>query len=509
MPTKEELLRELAALRAENMALKEESSILFRRIPEEDEAYQCLLEGKIPALVKVKSLSYEKPKQPAITLIEGDNLASLVALQGAYFEKADVIYLDPPYNTGKDVYTYSDSYSTRLDKHSRWSSFIERRLSLARELLRDTGIIMCAIGVEELSHFKLILDRLFGERNLIANVTWSGSTINNARFVSTGSDYMLIYAKDIKAAKEASLRWRASKQSAKELVSKAKSLWVEADGDSAVATKALRKFYTTARAKEFFQTEPGLKMYNLIDNKGDLYRSSDLSSPSGHGGTYNVINPEIGKVVTLPARGWVHSEETFKQKIEDDEILWNGDGVPSYKRYLKDNLSVVLKDVIQRDRDLANKLLAKVIGRDKFSYPKDHNVLAEWIDYVTPQSRKDNEVDPPVIMDFFAGSGSTGHAVAQLNAADGGKRECLLVTTNEAGIAEEVTAERLKSLLSGEWKDGSHHSVLPGSFSYFTTEYLDPTEIKVSSRPLIPFGPEYIESVQKTVKSLKEQHLLF
>jgi len=510
MPTKDALLHDLAMLRAENEALKKDRSTFFQRKAEHDDAYLRLVDGQVPVFTKNEKLSLTKANEPPIVLVEGDNLPALVAFQDHYFEAADVIYIDPPYNTGKDVYTYSDSYKSRLDKHSKWASFMERRLFLARELLQETGVIMCAIGIEEHSRLKLLMDALFGEENFIANITWSGSSINNARFVSTSSDYMLIYAKNIDAVKLASVKWRTRKHGAEQLLEIAETIWVEVGHDSQKATKNLRRFYTSDEAKEIFQIEPGLKMYNAIDNEGRLYRASDLSSPSGHGGTYQIINPHTQTVVSIPKRGWVHSIETFQEKIDADQILWNGEGVPSFKRYLKDNLSVVLKDVIQKDRDLANKLLAKQIGRNKFSYPKDHNTLAEWIEYVVPQHRKDDKEQPPLIMDFFAGSGSTAHAVAQLNSLDQGNRACVLVTTNEAGISREVAAKRIKALISGEWADEKFHAPLRGSLSYYETEFVPPVRgTRKFLKALIPVTARYIKQIQKTVEDMKDGHLLF
>ena len=510
MTTKNDLLKDIAMLRAEIEALKTDKNTFFQRKPERDDAYLNLINGQIPVFIKNEKLSLYKKNEPSIVLVEGDNLPALVAFQDKYAGSADVIYIDPPYNTGKDVYTYSDSYKSRLDKHSRWVSFMERRLFLARDLLQETGIIMCAIGIEELSRLKLLMDTLFGEENFVANITWSGSSINNARFVSTSSDYMLIYAKNIEATKEASAKWRTQKHGAEQLLEIAEAIWIEVGHDSQKATKNLRRFYVSDEAKEIFQIEPGLKMYNAIDNEGRLYRASDLSSPSGHGGTYAIVNPHTGTVVAIPKRGWVHSMDTFQEKIDADQILWNGEGVPSFKRYLKDNLSVVLKDVIQKDRDFANKLLAKQIGRSKFSYPKDHNTLAEWLEYVIPKHRKDDVKSPPLIMDFFAGSGSTAHAVAQLNSLDQGNRSCVLVTTNEAGISKEVTAKRIRALLSGEWADEKFHTPLRGSLSYYETQFIEPVRNDTKLvRPLILCTTRYITQIQKTVEMLKKNHLIF
>lgn len=516
MTNTKELKAQIKLLRAENKSLKNQGFSFFQRTPEQSVIADDLRQRKVPYFVKVNALSVAKETaEPCISLIEGDNLGVLTALQYSHKETVDVIYIDPPYNTGKDVYTYSDTYNFSrvkrdsqmyFNRHSSWLSFMEVRLVLARELLNETGVIMCAISTDEYAHLKLLMDSIFGEENFIANITWSGSVKNNARYVSASSDYMLIYTKNLKSLNDHKLKWRASKPSAQSLLQIASNIWQEAN-NSAVATRELRKFFKTDEAKEIFAAEPGLKMYNSIDSKGNLYRAGDLSSPSGKGGQYDVINPEINKVVSVPSRGWAYSEATFQSKILSDEILWNGESIPAYKRYLLDSTSIVLKDVIQRDRDASNKLLQKMIGRGKFSYPKDHFVLAEWIDYVLPDFRKKDKENPPIIMDFFAGSGSTGHAVAYLNSHDNGNRQCILVTNNENEIAENVTAPRIKAAITGEWFDGKH-TTLRGSMNYYRMKL---SHVRVEpKRPwdFIPYSEEYINSTKELLSQLKSKELL-
>lgn len=472
MSTKSELLAEVKLLRAENKLLKDTSHNIFPKLPESSDEYIFLGKGKIPVFKKVPKLSYVKNGEPPISLIEGDNLGFLLAAQSTMVNKVDIVYLDPPYNTGKEIYTYDDKYVKKSDKHSYWMSAMERRLRLVKPLLRDTGVIMCAISINELARLKLVMDEVFGEDNFIANVTWSGSFINNASYVSTSSDYMLIYTKNAKVLKKENPRWRTRKKHAEELMVAAEKIWLSCGRDVQEATKQLRKFYLTMDAKNVFNIEPGLKMYNSFDSNGELYRASDLSSPNGVGLRYSVVNPYTGEIVAVPKRGWVHSEKTFQRYITENQILWNGSGVPSFKRLLKNSLSVVLKDLIVQDREFANKLIARQIGRNKFSYPKDHNVLAEWFDYVTPPQRLNDAKNPFVVLDLYAGSGSSALAVSQLNMLDDGVRECILVTTNESNICEQVTSTRLRNVLSGVWFDSKNEPKMLGSLSYYKTFYL-------------------------------------
>lgn len=519
MPTNKQLMEEVRRLREENEALHKRVSSFFIRTPEKSLAADKMREGYIPYMLLDKGLcvNEDNSQLPATYLIEGDNLGVLTALSYEYSSNIDVIYIDPPYNTRKRVYTYSDTYGDSrlktdyreafLRNHSAWLTYMEVRLTLARTLLRDTGIIMCSIGSEEHAPLRLLMDSIFGEANFVANVTWTGALKNNARYISESSDYMLIYAKNIESTHENSPKWRAKKPSAQALIAIGKRIFEESDYDCVVATKELRKFYKTQDARDIFQSEPGLKMYNSIDENGKLYRAGDLSSPNGVGASYKVINPNTGNEVTHPKRGWAYSEATFNEKINNKEILWNGDKVPTYKRFLENSLDIVLKDSINRDRDAANKLLHKIIGKNKFSYPKDHHTLAEWIDYVTPEFRKKDLQDPPIIMDFFAGSASTAHAVAQLNASDGIKRACVVVTSDENGISRSVAAERMKALYTGNWHAETVEP-LPGRLLFYSVHYTKATVPPKKMWGIVQYSDSYKSFVKALVKDMSYQGLL-
>lgn len=508
----QELRNQNEFLRIENQILKKVRTSFFEHVEEKTVAAQALRDNKIPYFVYNKMFStHKQTNEPVVTLIEGDNLPVLTALQYSHKKQVDVIYIDPPYNTGKKVYTYKDNYSNQvlkkmkkdspqLDNHSIWLSFMEIRLMLAKKLLQPTGVIMVAISSTEYAHLKLLMDQIFGEQNFIANITWSGGAKNNSHYVSVSSDYMLIYAKNVKHLNDFKIKWRASKPSAQTLLRIASGIWQE-NPQAELATKKLRKFLRTSEAQEMLKTEPGLKMYNSIDTQGYLYRAGDLSSPSGKGGQYQVVNPETNEIVTIPSRGWAYSEETFLKKVTNNEILWKGTNIPAYKRYLSKSTSIVLKDIILQDRDASNHMLQKMIGRGKFSYPKDIHVLAEWINYVIPDFRKTDIKHPPLVLDFFAGSGSTGHAVAYLNAQDLGQRECILVTNNENNIAEKVTFPRMKAALTGEWVEGPHE-MLPGELVYYKT-YMSTGKQPKIVWDFIPYSKQYLKTVNNVIKEMK------
>ncbi len=506
MPAKtlKQLKEENLRLQQELLALKENKSF-FTYTPYLSEGYIALQENKIPGLVEDTTKQISKPNnEPSITMIEGDNLGALVALNYVYAGKVDVLYIDPPYNTGKSTFSYNDKHGAKHSEisHAKWLSFLETRLKLAYPLMNSTGVVFVAVGVTEQAHLKLLMDSIFGEENFITTITVEGTLKNNSKLVSLNNEYWLMYAKDLKTIKDLNPVWRARKPSAKTILMKAQQFWQETL-DASSAQKLLRSFYQTDEARTIFETEPGLKMYNRVDENGRVYRAGDLSSPSNKGGRYTVINPITGETVKVPVRGWVHSEETFKKMVRDNKIIWSGVNVPTYKRYLDENTEIVLSDIVKRDdRETPAKLLGKMLGHNKFTYPKNHSLIAEWIEYVLPDFRKKDVVNPPLILDFFAGSGSTGQAVAWLNEQDNGNRKCILVTKNENNIPEEITFPRLKAALTGEWATGKVKP-LRGQLTWLKTVYLPEDETPKDEWRVTGHTPEYVEYVKRLKQSIR------
>lgn len=561
-PNVDELLSRLVKVEAENRALKkqrEKFGLTFRRYPEEGEA-QFLLNGMVPYLTRIDShcVVKEDPQNAEHLLIEGDNISALVALQSTHKGKVDVIYIDPPYNTGNKDFVYNDRYVSNDDgfRHSKWLSFMERRLYLAKELLSETGVIMLAIGNDEHAALRLLCESIFGADNFISNITWSGDIKNDARFVSNTSDYMLMFAKSRETLINNDVRFREKKTGVEEMLAAASDCWfqgvvqalnevdtkgrgnagdryleylkdrtigiyqwytdieepdgtrraktpiealsiiAESYGDSEAPRRAAE--YATALFRAWLRSQPadgpvksqkGNANYNSIDDQGRLFRADNISWPGGGGPTYDVIHPVTGLPVVVPSRGWRATPETMKRWISEGRVLFGKDhtvGV-SYKRFLTDVMTIVPRDFFSVSRAESNRTLANIIGRGKFDFPKDHNVLARWIDAVTPEFRKNEDADPIVVLDFFAGSGTTGHAVAALNAEDGGNRQAILVTNNfeqdgsPNGIARDVTAARMKAVLTGQWADGKDHEALPGNLHYYKIDFKKPVANMISN----------------------------
>lgn len=410
-------------------------------------------------------------KLPAHCLIKGDNLATVMALQATHKEAVDVIYIDPPYNTGNKDFIYNDSFMDKDNpyRHANWLSFMESRLRLARELLTDTGVIMVAIGQDEDARLRLLLDQIFDEKNYIGEVYWYGGNKNDHRFLSVGTDSMFIYAKSKKALNSHNVKFRTIKPGLDVMLSKAKELWDKYQ-DPQKATVEYRAWFAKLPARHPAKQLKANAGYNSIDDKGRLYSTSDMSWP-GHGGPkYDVLHPVTNLPVAIPVRGWRVIEKTMEKYLAEGILKFGKTHKNSLSKkiFLENTSGIIMNNIISVPRSRANKVVAGMIGKNKFNYPKDHNVLAEWIDYVTPQFRKDESHDKPVVvLDFFAGSGSTGHAVLELNAKDNVNRQFILATNNEGGIADDVTLPRLLAAMTGQWEDKKKHKALGGSLREF------------------------------------------
>lgn len=400
------------------------------------------LRDELPILTEVpeRAIISEDKDAPNHILIEGDNLEALATLAYTHEGKIDVIYIDPPYNTGNKDFIYNDSYVDKEDsyRHSKWLSFMSRRLKIAKKLLSDRGVIFISIDDNEQAQLKLLCDDIFNSKNFVCSFIWRGGKRNMSKWVSTSHEYMLLYANNIAYCNEHGVEWQEKKKGVQEIYRTAKNFIKEANGDFVQASKLLKKWY-----KDLSDDNPSKdhEHYCWIDANG-VYFASDISRGGGGGPKWPIKNPKTGEYVKIPSRGWAYSTlEALNKDIKDDLIHFNGNGVPCKKRYLKDNEYQILDTVFYKDRRASSKRLRNLMGKDSFPFPKDEEILSEKL--------KSFSEDKSVILDFFAGSGTTLHATMQLNAEDEGHRQCILVTNNENNICEEVTYERNRRVIQG------------------------------------------------------------
>ena len=338
-------------------------------------------------------------------LLEGDNLHSLKLLEKTHKGKIDVIYIDPPYNTGKE-FVYNDDLIATSDsyRHSKWLSFMYSRLKIARELLNDKGVIFLSIDDNEFSQLKILCDEIFGENNNVANfcvIRAEGGGM--AKQVIKGHDYCLVYAKDIflfsPLAKEKDIRGK--------IVERDKiKYWIQEDW----LRKEFGK-YGNCHYEEVLQYK-GEKVKKEIDN-----------------GLQN------GEYVLIPKSNGMNIVGKLRRLDQDSSKFY------SVLKHLNKNGVNELKEL-----------------KVEFDYPKPSSLIKELVSGATFfLDRKESTV-----LDFFAGSGTTGHAVMQLNKEDGGHRKYILCTNNENNICEEVTYQRLKNI----------QKELPHNLKYYKTEFI-------------------------------------
>ncbi|WP_282856727.1 site-specific DNA-methyltransferase [Pseudoclavibacter helvolus] len=390
--------------------------------------------------------------------IEGDNLDALKLLQESYLGKVKLIYIDPPYNTGND-FIYDDDFAEARDDylsrsgqrseggdrlvvnpetngrfHSDWLSMMYARLKLARGLLTEDGIVIVAIDDHEHANLRSVLDMIFGADNFLADVVWQGVGKNDARFTAGGLDYMLIYARNQDALVANDARWSESKRGYDQVMKAAESAWAKSEGDPAHATTLLRAWWRTKP-----DTEKGLSMYSEIDETGQPFRRSPVSSPNPRVNLmFDVLHPITGKPVRMPSNGWRYSRESMAEKIKQKRMVFGQDesATVSVKTYLSEVEHQAIRPSFFHVRAKASEDLNRLLGISAFDYPKDVGVLSKWIDAVTGSDKE------AIILDFFAGSGSTGHAVMNLNAADRGSRRFILVQLDEASPSGSVAKKR-------------------------------------------------------------------
>lgn len=374
-------------------------------------------------------------------VIEGDNFDALRYLNLGYRGAVKCIYIDPPYNTGKKKdFVYNDVFVDADDayKHSKWLEFMSRRLSLGRDLLREDGVIFVSIADHEMLHLGLLMNQIFGEANKVGVIVWKNVTDNNPTQIAIEHEYILCYAKN--KAQAASV-WKSA-----DLAVKTTLLELEERLLAEFPVQVERQAAYSVWLRENRAQMSPLDNYKFIDDGGIYAGSRSVHNPGKEGYRYDVLHPRTGKACKQPLMGYRFPEETMFELLRDGKILFGKDHTKlvELKVYLKD-YKQKLSSLIELDgRSGANELKMLFPDNPKiFNNPKPRALVEELLSFVTSGN--------DLVVDFFAGSGTTGHAVMTLNAADGGTRRCILVSSTEATKAEpnknlcrDVCAERLK-----------------------------------------------------------------
>lgn len=375
-------------------------------------------------------------------LLEGDNLAALKLLEKTHRGNIDLIFIDPPYNTRNGDFGYDDSRVDLTDtfRHSKWVSFMSERLLVARRLLKNDGAIFIAIDDNEQAALKLLCDQLFGEENFLASIIWQHS-IQPKGYSGTFSvhhNYILCYQKTAQFVLNSLPR---------------------TDEDN----KAYANPDNDPRGK-----------WRSGDVRNALYRPNliyDIISPSG-----NVIKP--------CANGWRWSKETVEEKIKSGEIIFSKDETRIIRKIYLDTLEGRTPETIWFGKDVgttrsAMSEIKEIFGSSAFGTPKPTSLIERTLRLI---SRTD-----ATVLDFFAGSGTTGHAVMKLNAEDGGSRRFILCTNNENGICRDVTYERIRRVIDKE--------DYAASLKYYKIDY-----VPIADRMYYEYADELLRHIRELVE---------
>ena len=412
--------------------------LVWENHPEEVEER---LRTHLPVLDEVpeRYIPGSSASSPNHILIEGDNLEALTALTYTHEGRIDVIYIDPPYNTGNRDFVYNDKYVDADDdyRHSKWLSFMSKRLRIAKRLLSDRGVIFISIDDNEQANLKLLCDEVFGEHNFIADMIWEQGKKHIGTFVGINHEYMVVYAKWKEYINDNRKKWHQKKGGLEKIYTTYERLRKTYKDNYEKIESGMKLFYDSLP-----ENDPAYnsKHYSKVDERG-LFFPDNISQGTGNGPRYDIIHPITKKPVAKPTGGWRYAYDTMQELLKENRIYFGEDEtkVPCRKRYLKETEFELPCSVFYRDGRGATKELETLLGKSIFDHPKDRNEIERIINF------RENYI----VLDFFAGSGTTMHAVMQLNKEDGGHRQCILVTNNENKICEEVTYERNRRVIEG------------------------------------------------------------
>lgn len=380
-------------------------------------------------------------------LVQGDNLEALKALLPYYAGQVKCIYIDPPYNTGNESWVYNDNVNSSemkgwlgkvvgkeaedLSRHDKWLCMMYPRLSLLKQFLSEDGAIFVSIDDNELANLRLVMDDIFGNRNFITSLTWQKrvSPANDAKYFSSDHEHLLVFCKNKNI-------WRPNrlKRSQAQLKN-----YVNPDNDPRGIWNS-----ATYTCNKTFEERP------------NLY--------------YGIVNPFTGKTIYPKKTAvWKFNKERHEENVKNNLVYWGDKGknkMPRYKKFLSEMEGIVPRSVLLYSdyghTQEARSELLQIIKEVPFTTPKPVRLIKRLLEIATDNNS--------IILDSYAGSGTTGHAVTQLNKEDGGTRNYILVEIDEP-ICKEITSQRLSNIVKGyECENSKGITIfvngLGGGFSY-------------------------------------------
>lgn len=405
-------------------------------------------------------------------IIEGDNLEVLKLLQKSYHGKVKMIYVDPPYNTGNE-FIYPDNYREGLDDylrysgqvsdeglkqttntetsgrfHSKWLNMMYPRLFLSRNLLRDDGVIFVSIDDNEVYNLRGLLNEVFGEENFVAQIVWQRSKKGDSKLIANVHEYILCYVRNKTRVLESGV-WRRKKEGVEEVLAQYAQFKRRLKGNHEQIRAAMQEWY---RGLSDSDPRKAHKHYNWSDDRG-LYFADNFAGPDDgreNRPRHDILHPVTGKPCKKPSTGWRWDEKKTKWALEQTppRIHFGPDEttIPNRKSYLEEIDSEPYPSVFYRDGRSATLEVENLIGKGWFQFPKNTDVMAELIELVTgPED---------IVLDYFAGSGTTAHAVLNVNQTHGSNRRFVMVQLPESTekaiypTIAHITRERIRQAIS-------------------------------------------------------------
>jgi len=437
--TKDNQKSEVEKLKAEIERLKKELKkkkkygLVWEEKPEE---VVEICKEKLPVLKEIKNKEIITDKnKPVNLLIEGDNYHALSVLNYTHAKKIDVIYIDPPYNTGNKDFIFNDHYVDKEDayRHSKWLSFMEKRLKLAKNLLKDSGVIFISIDDNEVAQLKMLMDNpdLFGENNFVDYIVWekksSAKGVPPVNMLVNVHEYIIAYQRSNKFS-----------------------------------------FLGEPRSLEGFSNPDN-------DPRGPWRNTNIKSTVKDKSQVFTITDPKTGNSFTDT---WAYSKEEIERLIKENYLIFpkNKNGQVRkkefYNEFKKKNMPIKSSWGLF-DNQKNTEMLKDILGDAIFLNPKPLDLLTYLLKSTT---KKD-----AVVLDFMAGSGTTAHAVLKLNKEDGGSRKFILCTNNEDNngngykIVEDICYPRIKKVIEGYTGKISKKKIegLCGNLKYFKTDFVD------------------------------------
>jgi adenine-specific DNA-methyltransferase len=445
--SREELIDELETLKKKKYGLvwdKKNSQEMLDAFVNWENVPENFTPKQFPVLKEVKNKEIENDTaKPINLLIEGDNYHSLAVLNFTHQNKVDVIYIDPPYNTGNKDFIYNDKFIDKDDpfRHSKWLSFMEKRLKLAHSLLKNSGAIFISIDDHEVAQLKLLCDEIFDEKNFVECISWekksSAKGVPPKNMIVNVHEYILVYQKSDKFS-----------------------------------------FVGEPRNEEGFSNPDK-------DPRGPWRNTNIKSTVKDKSQAFSITDPETGNIFTDT---WAFSKSELERLIKEKYLIFpkNKNGQVRKKEFYKEfkNANIPIKSSWGLfDNQKNTEMLKKFLGDIVFLNPKPLDLII----YLLKSATNKNSI----VLDFFAGSGTTAHALLVANKQDKGERKFILCTNNENGIMDDVCYPRIKKVIDGH-KEYPEITNIKTNIKYFKTDFVSSDSTDKNKRDLVNKSAEMI-----------------